>query len=370
MVSRLNILSIFPLSALYKHNDKMKRIILSQNPQTDININKKGIDSDFFSPEKCPPAPADDDFDANHDEFFGADMGAMEDIDSFDVDFFDQTLSKENSNALPDISISEQMSTEPIPVQSSLFQQEPVPLTFSLSSNSNDHFKVSVSPKRVNLLKGIILESGMHEINIATLCEHILGASQGSTISKEQFELSINAIIGSQGRKKTNTFHRLLVSIYDEFDTKKVGKADAAELACGLTILCGGRKSDKLEYAFEVLDKMKKGMATRFQMVRYLHSFLTVLLHISSCELGDECAEDILYAANSSIKMKIDKRLIGWVSSWATEEVFKATPTQKTGTDGTDCINFDNFADWYTKGGYKSIAWLELLDLKKWILST
>lgn len=105
-------------------------------------------------------------------------------------------------------------------------------------------------------------------------------------------------------------------------------------------------------------------------MVRYLHSFLTVLLHISSCELGDECAaEDILYASGSPNAMKIDKRLIGWVSSWATEEVFKYTPTQKNGADGSECINFDNFADWYTKGGYNSIAWLELLDLKKWILS-
>lgn len=170
-------------------------------------------------------------------------------------------------------------------------------------------------------------------------------------------------------KKRKKTFIRLLLSIFDEFDTKNMAKVDAAELACGLTILCGGSKSDKLEYAFEVLDKMKQGMATRFQMVRYLHSFLTVLLHISSCEIGDESAEYILYAGTSANKMKIDKRLIGWVSSWATEEVFKSTPLTKNGTSGAECINFDNFADWYTKGGYKNIAWLELLDLKKWILS-
>lgn len=331
----------------------------------------KGIVSDFFATEKCPPAPADEDFDADHDGFFDADIGAMEEIDSFDVDFFDQTLPpRDNQSALPDISVSDPMASDPLPDQNILYQHQPVPLTFPLSTNSNDHYTVSVSPRRVDLLKNIILDSGIHEINIANLCDQILGASQGSSITKVQFKSAIKGMISSHGLKKSESFQGLLLSIFDEFDSKKVGKADASELACGLTILCGGRKSDKLEYAFEVLDKMNNGMATRFQMVRYLHSFLTVLLHISSCELGDECAaEDILYASGSPNAMKIDKRLIGWVSSWATEEVFKYTPTQKNGADGSECINFDNFADWYTKGGYNSIAWLELLDLKKWILS-
>ena len=29
---------------------------------------------------------------------------------------------------------------------------------------------------------------------------------------------------------------------------------------------------------------------------------------------------------------------------------------------------FDDFADWYTDGGYKVASWLELLDLSKWVL--
>lgn len=332
---------------------------------------------DIFSTQKCPPAPADEDFDSSQDEFFGADMGVMEDIDSFDVDFFDQTdqtLMKDNMNALPNISLSE---PEPLPVQSNTLTQppkEPLPLTFRLSTSNSDHHTISIPPKRANLLKSIIVESGLHEINIATLCDKILGATHSTSISKAQFNVAMTSILGNKFRDKmgtqtNNMFNSLLFSIYDEFDTKKVGKADAGELACGLTILCGGRKSDKLEYAFEVLDKMKNGMATRSQMIRYLHSFLTVLLHISSCSLGDEGAEDILYQSKGSNTNTLDKRLVGWVSSWATDEVFKATPVKKIGVDGTECINFDYFADWYTKGGYNSIAWLELLDLKKWILS-
>lgn len=32
----------------------------------------------------------------------------------------------------------------------------------------------------------------------------------------------------------------------------------------------------------------------------------------------------------------------------------------------SDRINFEEFADWYTYGGFEVAPWLELLDLKKW----
>ena len=35
---------------------------------------------------------------------------------------------------------------------------------------------------------------------------------------------------------------------------------------------------------------------------------------------------------------------------------------------GDDLVAFDDFADWYTDGGYKVASWLELLDLSKWVL--
>ena len=51
-------------------------------------------------------------------------------------------------------------------------------------------------------------------------------------------------------------------------------------------------------------------------------------------------------------------------ATWASAQIF--------GTDamrGKAHISFDDFADWYTQGGYGSVPWLELLDLKKWALS-
>ena len=33
-----------------------------------------------------------------------------------------------------------------------------------------------------------------------------------------------------------------------------------------------------------------------------------------------------------------------------------------------DRLNFDDFGQWYNDGGYERAPWLELLDLKKWVL--
>ena len=43
-----------------------------------------------------------------------------------------------------------------------------------------------------------------------------------------------------------------------------------------------------------------------------------------------------------------------------------ATIFEETGCD--DLIAFDDFADWYTEGGFRVASWLELLDLTKWVL--
>ena len=118
-------------------------------------------------------------------------------------------------------------------------------------------------------------------------------------------------------------------------------------VAAGMTVICGGRKSDKLEYAFELVDDDRDGKLSRQGLWRFLRSFLTVLVSLSS--------------ANNVMK---DERTISAVdsgASWAVSQAF--------GPDSsTRLISFDDFALWYTKGGYGIIPWLELLDLRKWVI--
>ena len=32
-------------------------------------------------------------------------------------------------------------------------------------------------------------------------------------------------------------------------------------------------------------------------------------------------------------------------------------------------LSFDEFAEWYTNGGFKVASWFELLDLHKWVVA-
>ena len=70
-------------------------------------------------------------------------------------------------------------------------------------------------------------------------------------------------------------------------------------------------------------------------------------------------------------------------STWATAQVFGAEQDKGLGSNNNHnsggindsnsgskrSVCFDDFAEWYTQGGYGSIPWLELLDLKKWVLT-
>jgi len=327
--------------------------------------------------ENCPPPPPDDEIDQHADSFFddiemdgiGGDIGDMGFL-------FQDEIGKENVDQFNQVAVElDDAPVEPSPYRPVKTEKESKPLKFQLFTNESNVYTVSISPQRVQLLRLLAIESNLCNLSISSVCSKILGDDNGKQISRDRFDSAMHSIISESNMSEDSRglLSDLLSSIFNAFDFNKLGKADATELACGLTVLCGGRKSDKLEYAFELLDKKKKGIVSRFQMVRYLQSFLSVLLNISSCALGSEPVEHILHnqegkKAEGNIALA---RVICSTSSWATEEVFKATPhSRKEIEEGTtEHIDFDSFAEWYTGGGYNRIAWLELLDLRKWVLA-
>ena len=80
--------------------------------------------------------------------------------------------------------------------------------------------------------------------------------------------------------------------IFTAFDYGGTGQVNATEVACGFTVFCKGKKSDKLEYAFEVLDRDRRGNLSQSDTAKYLRSFLTVLLNIVSTTSLDSDPED------------------------------------------------------------------------------
>jgi len=340
------------------------------NTQTQGTVVKEppAAKKDAFSSSVCLSAPTDV-FDVGQDEFFNNDIDIGE-IDGFDVDFgFDMPLAKVSDNGLPDSFPGEEL----VPHKSLKDSAVQPAYTFGLSLSSQNHQTLSVSKNRVQLLKTMILESGINETDISTLCSRILAEKKSASISRTRFDSAINSALGSRidslpPRNKEN-FKSFLGSIYGTFVTKKGGWANANDLACGFIVLCKGRKSEKLEYAFEMLDTEKKGWITGSQMFSFLKSFLTVLIHISSCELGDQPPEIAVSCIDEIGNAIPEKDVVSQVSLWATEQVFKALSDSGNKSFKNTAINFDNFADWYTNGGYTNMSWLELLDLEKWILA-
>ena len=138
-------------------------------------------------------------------------------------------------------------------------------------------------------------------------------------------------------------------------------------VACGFSIFCGGKKNHKLEYAFDLLDQDKDGKLSRRGMFKYLRAFLTVVMALSISAFGRTFGQagklislDGDYSHNLSITDAIDAG-----AAWATEQVFMLDHVRSSNSRD---VTFDDFAEWYTRGGFKSIPWLELLDLKKWVL--
>jgi hypothetical protein len=247
-----------------------------------------------------------------------------------------------------------------------------------VTTDNHDGYVVSVSQKRIRHLRHVLLESGLHEIDGEHACREILSkayrddkARPGSTnyiLTKKDFDSAVIRIITSRSMsvETQTTLTAILREIFCAFDYEGTGKANAFDVACGFTVLCKGKKSDKLEYSFEILDRAKRGYLSRADSVRYLRSFLIVLLTmVTTNSLDSDLVEDSMTTLSGE---KCDKSLksismaVEMGCRWASEQAMK-------GVHGShDTITFDDFAHWYSTKGYQAIPWLELLDLNKWAL--
>jgi Ca2+-binding EF-hand superfamily protein len=162
------------------------------------------------------------------------------------------------------------------------------------------------------------------------------------------------------------TLTTILREIFSAFDRDGTGKASAFDIACGFAVLCRGKKSDKLEYAFEILDRDKQGFLTRRDTIRYLRSFLVVLLTIVTTNaVESDYLEDsvtTMCGDKCDTSMSSINRAIEQGCQWAADQAMK-------GSHDSNALSFDDFAAWYTRIGYGNIPWLELLDLNKWVLN-
>jgi len=333
-----------------------------------------------FSPKQslqsptCPPPPPEDVLDPS---FFENDDDIMH-MDSIDeMDIMLMPSHDKEGELLP---VSRFTYS---PSQSHHVQEQPAvddaqkqALKFHLlSEDDSGGFMLSISQKRISHFRQIMLDSGLYNISTESACASILKHASGTsktktrrTITRKGFDAAVRDIldIKDQGGENHKCLLDVLSFIFKAFDVDGKGKPGALQVACGMTVLCHGKKSDKLEYAFEVLDKDKKGELSKDDMHIYMRSFLTVLLGIACTPaLETDELEDTLKTGNGEepCERNIDSlvRAVDAGSDWAVAQAFKRR-------DDVESISFDDFAGWYTDEGHISIPWIELLALRKWLI--
>lgn len=134
------------------------------------------------------------------------------------------------------------------------------------------------------------------------------------------------------------------------------GEVDLKEFAVGFCFLCAGNKSAKLAAGFEILDGNQRGFLTEDQLLRYIQSYLTMLVAIS---LLTPVGQKVKTKPLDSPRRAELRQALENGARWTLGHFLKASKQAK------DEYSFESFADWYSSGGYNIAPWLELLDLNK-----
>jgi Ca2+-binding EF-hand superfamily protein len=226
-------------------------------------------------------------------------------------------------------------------------------LNFTVKNNSAEGgVEVTYSPAAIRAVNELVSATGLCTMPFRDVCEKLIAAADHGSLSKFAFDECIREMIPAD-RMKPETRLRLsatLSRMFYAFDRDGTATVNVLEFASGFSVFCEGKKSDKLAFAFETMDDDLDGKLSRRAMWRFARAFLTVLVKIggsSSADEGLEDEEDFINAVDSG-------------AVWTAASIF-------VDVDGKGVL-FDDFAEWYTKGGFRDNSWLELLDLRKWCM--
>lgn len=320
----------------------------------------------------CPPPPPEDVLDPS---FFEGDndLMQMDSMDEMDMILMQPSFDKATDMMKPGSKFAYSPSQDrhsvlaypPPAVAPPPSQQENQPLKFHLMTGDNNSgdISVAISQRRIRHLRHILSETGLYKIGVEEGCKKIL--SHGSTkskttpISKDDFSTILREILDGKGGNTPGPPMDILCDLFSAIffnNDDSSMQPTATELACAFTVLCHGRKSEKLEFAFDLLDNNKNGKLTREDVFKYLKSLLYVICAVATTSsLEDD--ED------GEVKPKETMAAATAAAHYAVDLVFKSN-------QGKEVIIFDDFASWYTNSGFEVCPWIELLDLRKWAFSS
>lgn len=204
--------------------------------------------------------------------------------------------------------------------------------------NFGDSQHLSLTAADAQAVESAVLGSGLYHTDLVEMV-HLLSClkSKDGLLSK-QVVRSFIATLNESSLSNEEAVEHVVSLVFGQSSEASVLPFPA--VAAGLSMLCAGTKSTKLSLSFLLFDGDADGRLREDEMIAFLAAFLHVLVYASSEKRLD----------GSNLEW------IGMACSEAADPMFRQRAS----------IDFTQFSDYYNMGGFKSLGWIELLDLSKW----
>ena len=336
----------------------------SDQKQPDI-CNKENEKNDMDAPQNCPRSP----FDGHSSSAVDSDskMPAIQEKPS-DVSMKNPAnlASVKSEEDSPGSLIHEDSASRTLVSFDFSGSGHPVPLCINISEDN------------LYALRHFVHRTGLMHCPAPEICKRLLrmanrrvfGDEALLTLQRDTWLNSVDKLLGRDAWAQLDTTERAaftgcLADIFACYEGSKSflrsDEVDLQEFSVGFCFFCAGNKSTKLATGFEMLDDKRKSSLSQEELLRYLNSYLTMLVAMSLLKP--------ITQRNSSTKMSDEKRrklrqAIECGSRWTLSHFVKHLGDNDFEAR-KDSYSFEKFASWYSSGGYEIAPWLELLDLSK-----
>ena len=234
---------------------------------------------------------------------------------------------------------------------------------------------VKISEDNLIALQELVHRTQLIQRSASDVCKLLLQAgtvrhdqfgSESMILRKDDFRRALRSIIPDYAYlqlkpEEQASFDKSFDDFFAWFENGKYGlhqgEVSLKEFAVGFSFLCAGNKSTKLAAGFELLDDASRGYLTEDQLLRYLQSYLTMLVGMSLLRPVEKLRSHRPVTAE---KRQTMQAAIENGAKWTLGHFLRSTGKTKKNE-----YTFEKFASWYSKGGYNTAPWLELLDLGK-----
>ena len=213
---------------------------------------------------------------------------------------------------------------------------------------SISELELTFSQFDVDSLLAIVDLSGMKQVD-PDVVHDMLQSTEEDKLYRPDFDECVRAIVSGENLDfvEREQLSQVFAEMFQTFSKNSSRVSSRVDIAIGMSFLCRGSKSRKLELAFDALDSDLDGKLDADELSTYFRCFLTALSMFSGSlvGLGDEEIQHLVTRASENVR----------------DLVFEDLDLA-----GDDLISFEEFGTWYTEEGFRVVPWLELLDLRKW----